>query len=107
MRLTTPEKTNDHRHPQYSAITGITMAAIAPPTLEPLSKSATATLRSSFGNHSATVLLAPGQLNPSPMPNRKRKAVKLKTECASPVKMLTTDHNVAAKAKQSLVPTAS
>src|ERR1700742_3323937 len=86
---------------------GIASAATAPPTLEPLSKSATATLRSSLGNHSATVLLAPGQLNPSPMPSRNRKAVKLKTEFASPVKMFTRDHKVAAKAKQSLVPTAS
>src|SRR5271170_319487 len=103
----TPEKTNDQRQPNASAIQGITKAASAPPTLEPLSKMATAMLRSSLGNHSATVLLAAGQLKPSPMPRRKRKDAKAKTELANPVRILTTDQKTTARAKPSRVPTAS
>ena len=52
------------------------MAASAPPTLEPLSKIATATLRSWLGNHSATVLLAPGQLKSLAYPQQKSKCGK-------------------------------
>ena len=63
-----------------------TRAAKAPPTLEPLSKMATARLRSSLGNHSATVLLAAGQLKPSPMPRRKRKDAKRKNRVGEPGK---------------------
>src|ERR1700692_2104275 len=103
----TPEKTNDQRQPNANAIQGIASAAKAPPTLEPLSKIATATLRSWLGNHSATVLLAAGQLKPSPMPKRKRKDAKLKTEPANPVRILTTDQKMTATAKPTRVPTAS
>src|ERR1700733_4960439 len=102
-----PEKTKDHRQPNSSAIHGMASAAKAPPTLEPLSKIATATLRSWLGNHSATVLLAAGQLKPSPMPNRKRQDAKAKTEPASPVRILTTDQKMTATARPTRVPTAS
>ena len=74
MKPRAPEKANAHRQPHSMATHGIMTAARAPPTLEPLSKMATAILRSWLGNHSATVLPAPGQLKPSPMPSRKRKA---------------------------------
>src|ERR1700693_2526335 len=87
-----PENTKDQRQPKGIAIQGITRAAKAPPTLEPLSKIATARLRSSLGNHSATVLLAPGQLKPSPIPSKNRKTIKPNMELANPVKMFTTDH---------------
>src|SRR5580704_9287160 len=87
----TPEKTNVERQPKANATRGRISAASAPPTLEPLSNTATARLRSWLGNHSATVLVAPGQLKPSPMPSRKRNAAKPKTELARPVNMLTTD----------------
>ena len=39
---------------------------------DPLSKIATATLRSAAGKNSATALFAPGQLNPSPIPKKNR-----------------------------------
>src|SRR3984885_11476280 len=102
-----PEKTKDHRQPNDNAIHGIASAAKAPPTLEPLSKIATATLRSWLGNHSATVLLAAGQLKPSPTPSKNRNAAKPKTVLAKPVKMFTTDQKLTARAKPSRVPTAS
>src|SRR5579871_4576990 len=91
-----PENANAQRQPIHAATGGIARMASAPPTLDPLSKMATATLRSLPGNHSATVLLAPGQLNPSPMPSRKRDAAKPNTECAKPVHALTTDQNTTA-----------
>src|SRR3984885_5660146 len=102
-----PEKTKDHRQPNANAIHGIMRAAKAPPTLEPLSKIATATLRSWLGNHSATVLLAPGQLKPSPMPSKKRKAAKVKTVEAKPVNMLISDQKTTASASPRRVPTIS
>src|ERR1700735_1727107 len=101
------KKTKAHRQPNANAIHGIASAAKAPPTLEPLSKIATATLRSWLGNHSATVLLAAGQLKPSPMPNRKRQDAKPKTEPANPVRILTTDQKITATARPTRVPTAS
>src|ERR1700677_1283798 len=101
------EKTKDQRQPKVNAITGISNAASAPPTLDPLSNMATARLRSSLGNHSATVLLAPGQLKPSPISSMNLKAAKLKTELAKPVRIFTTDHQHTASARPSLVPTAS
>src|SRR5271157_1743933 len=51
--------------------------ARAPPTDEPLSNSATAKPRSDLGNHSETVLVAPGQLAASPQPSKNRKQMKL------------------------------
>src|ERR1700735_3739133 len=101
------KKTKAHRQPNANAIHGIASAAKAPPTLDPLSKIATATLRSWLGNHSATVLLAAGQLKPSPMPRRNRKEANPKTELAKPVRMLTTDQKMTARARPSRVPTAS
>src|ERR1035438_9517999 len=93
-----PETTKAERQPNLIAISGIDNAATAPPTLEPLSKMATARLRSWLGNHSATVLLAPGQFRPSPMPSRNRKDAKPKTEEANPVRMLTIDQKTTASA---------
>src|SRR5271156_3805502 len=102
-----PENTKDQRQPNSNATQGMTSAAKAPPTLDPLSKMATATLRSWLGNHSATVLLAAGQLKPSPIPKRKRNAAKPKTEVAKPVKIFTTDHRTTASESPRRVPTAS
>src|SRR6202012_414960 len=102
-----PENTNAARQPNRTATKGITIAATAPPTLDPLSKIATATLRSWLGNHSATVLLAPGQLKPSPTPRRKRKEAKPNTDVAKPVQMLMRDQKTTARASPSRVPTAS
>src|ERR1700722_4657140 len=107
MKPSSPEKTKDHRQPNLKAINGMTIAAKAPPTLEPLSKIATAMLRSWPGNHSATVLLAAGQLNPSPIPKKKRKDAEIKTAPATPVRRLTTDQKMTPSARPSRVPTAS
>src|SRR5437899_13019278 len=57
--------------------------ASAAPTEEPLSKSATAHPLSRRGNHSATALVAPGQLADSPAPSRNRKPAKLRNPIAS------------------------
>src|SRR6266516_229688 len=54
---------------------------------------ATATPRSRAGNHSATVLLAPGQLNPSPIPSMIRKMLNDSTEFARAGSMLETNHH--------------
>src|SRR5579863_904164 len=59
-----PENPNAERQPNWIAIQGIASAATAPPTLDPLSKIATATLLSCGGKNSATALLAPGQFKP-------------------------------------------
>src|SRR3984885_2088310 len=102
-----PEQTKAHRQPTARGIQGMTRAARAPPTLEPLSKMATARLRSWLGNHSATVLLAAGQLKPSPTPSRKRNDANPKTVLANPVRIFVTDQKMTARAKPSRVPTAS
>src|SRR5580698_1779195 len=102
-----PEDTKAHCQPKASAIHGIARAAKAPPTLEPLSNIATAILLSSAGNHPATALLAPGQLNPSPIPSMNRKAIKVEREWANPVRIFTTDHQITAIARPMRVPIAS
>src|ERR1700733_3608725 len=94
-----PENMKADLHPKARAIQGMARAANAPPKEEPLSKMATAMLRSRLGNHSATVLLAPGQLTPSPTPSRKRKAAKANTELANAVKILTSDQKETATAR--------
>src|SRR4051812_29832614 len=102
-----PDTRKAYRQPNRRGIHGITTAASAPPTLEPLSKIATAKPRSCAGNHSATALLAPGQFTPSPMPNRKRSAANDETEFAKPVAMLNSDHQTTAIASPSRVPVTS
>src|SRR5689334_8147184 len=88
-----PENANAVRQPKCSAISGIVSAAIAPPTLEPLSKIATAIPRSCGGKLSATAFDAPGQLKPSPMPSRKRRPLNIDTLLAKLVARLTSDHH--------------
>ena len=67
---------DEHRPPRaeawnsHSTRTG----AIAAPTDDPLSNSATAQPLSRRGNHSETAFVAPGQLAASPAPSRKRNA---------------------------------
>jgi hypothetical protein len=65
--------------------------ASAPPTDEPLSKSATAQPLSRLGNHSETALVAPGQFPASPVPSRKRKKHRLARPVASEVSMAATE----------------
>src|SRR3954471_13235213 len=65
--------------------------ATAPPRAEPLSNIATAQARSFAGNHSATALVAAGQLQASPAPSRNRKARKPARPCANVVPHATTE----------------
>ncbi len=74
------------------------------PMLDPLSKMATLSPRSCAGNHSATVLLAPGQLNPSPIPSMKRKTASENTEPAKECSMLEADHQIIASVSPRRVP---
>src|SRR5205814_8533064 len=67
--------------------------AMAPPMDEPLSKSAVASPRSRFGNHSETAFVAPGQFADSPAPSRKRNAAKLRKPVASEVRTETTEYH--------------
>src|ERR1700687_5254242 len=106
-RPRTPEKANADRQPNWIAIHGMQIAARAPPTLDPLSKMATARPRSCGGKHSATALLAPGQLNPSPMPSRNRRTPNEATELATLVLRLTNDHQITAIERPRRVPTMS
>src|SRR5579862_547443 len=102
-----PEKTNAQRQPSSNAMIGMTTAATAPPTLEPLSNIATASPRSSRGNQSATALLAPGQFKPSPRPSRNRKDANPNAEVANPLRLLISDQKTTASANPSRVPMAS
>src|SRR5215470_61068 len=76
----------------YKPITST--GAIAPPIDEPLSNSATAQPRSFFGNHSATALVAAGQLADSPAPSRKRKKAKLRRPPANDVSMAAIEYQM-------------
>src|SRR6476661_1182865 len=96
-----PDNTNADRQPNFSAMSGMATAAMAAPTLDLLSKMATATLRSLAGNHSATTLLAPGQFIPSPTPSSARQNMNECSEFAAPDRMLAIDHQMTASARPS------
>src|SRR5256885_2204283 len=61
---------------QVSAIQGTSSGAMIAPVLVPALKIPAARARSRLGNHSATVLMAPGKLADSPSPSRARAAEK-------------------------------
>src|SRR5437660_7412593 len=90
---------------EYNQITRT--GAMAPPTADPLSKMATATPRSDFGNHSETALVAPGQLAPSPAPSRNRNAAKLFSPTAADVAMATSEYQSTASDRPRRVPNLS
>ena len=99
-----PAVRNAKRQPNALASQAIRGGARIAPTLDPLSNIATARPRSRAGNHSATVLLAPGQLNPSPAPSKKRQIANVITEFASAVDMLASDHQTIARARPNRIP---
>jgi len=66
------------------------------PTLDLLSKIATAKLRSRGENHSATALLALVQLKPWSVPRRNRRVLNEATELAKRVRTPTIDHQMIA-----------
>src|SRR5712671_6769467 len=90
---------------EYNQITRT--GAIAPPTAEPLSKIATASPRSDFGNHSETALVAPGQFAASPAPRRNRNAAKLLRPVAIEVAIATHEYQSTARDNPRLVLTLS
>ena len=65
---------------------------MAPPSELPLSNSAVANARSWRGNHSATTLVAAGQLPDSPAPRRNRNPAKLQKPEASEVSIDTSEY---------------
>src|SRR5678816_2217714 len=81
--------------------------AMAPPIEEPLSKRATAQPRSFLGNHSATALVAAGQLADSPAPSRNRKAKKLRSPTASDVNIAASEYQITVIVKPRRVPNLS
>src|SRR5471032_1307423 len=81
--------------------------AMAPPTAEPLSNNATAQPRSDLGNHSETVLVAPGQLAASPVPNRKRKHMKLLIPTAVEVMAAASEYQLTASRRPRRLPNQS
>src|ERR1044071_7097912 len=90
---------NAHRHPQVSAIHGTTSGATTAPTLVPALKIPVASARSRLGNHSATVLTAPGKFPDSPTPSSARAALKPATVRASAWAIAATLHTTMAREK--------
>src|SRR3954471_13925677 len=81
--------------------------ASAPPIEEPLSNSATAHPDSRRGNHSATALVAPGQLPPSPSPSANRHAAKLERPDAKDVVIAAMEYHNTDKLRPARVPSRS
>src|SRR3989475_8783032 len=69
-----PVTTNAQRQPQFSAIHGTMSGVRIAPVLVPALKMPVARARSSLGNHSPTLLIAPGKLADSPRPSSARAA---------------------------------
>src|SRR5277367_969319 len=90
---------------EYSQMT--IRGAIEPPTADPLSKIATASPRSDFGNHSETAFVAPGQFPPSPAPNMNRKSAKLRSPTAVAVAIATSEYHSTANESPFRVPSLS
>src|SRR5262245_42400871 len=74
-----PVATNAQRHPHVTVTHGTTIGASTTPTFVPALKIPVANARSFFGNHSATVLTAPGKLPASPRPSASRARLKPET----------------------------
>src|SRR5205823_9726404 len=71
------------------------------------SNNATAHPRSDFGNHSETVLVAPGQFAASPEPSRNRNNMKLLSPTASDVMAAATEYQLTASSRPRRVPNQS
>src|SRR2546426_12579611 len=69
-----PVTTNAQRQPQFSAIHGTMSGVRIAPVLVPALKMPVARARSSLGNHSPTLLMAPGKFSDSPRPSSARAA---------------------------------
>src|ERR1035437_6688982 len=80
---------------------------MAPPTEDPLSNKATAQPRSDLGNHSETVLIAPGQFAASPEPSSNRKSMKLFSPTAAEVAAAASEYQLTVSKRPRRVPNQS
>src|SRR6266700_252624 len=78
-----PVNRNEERQPKCAATIGTINGATTAPIFEPLLKMPVAKARSSFGNQSATVLMAAGKFDDSPSPRANRAAANCKGVLAS------------------------
>src|ERR1700760_1168572 len=82
-RLSAPVKRKAACHPRWVTITGTASGTRIAPTLVPELKRPVASARSLLGNHSATVLIAAGEVPESTSPRKKRETPKAIAERAS------------------------
>src|SRR2546428_320097 len=104
---TEPVAMKAQRHPHVSAIQGTTSGVMIAPVLVPALKMPAARARSRFGNHSATVLIAPGKLADSPSPSSARAAENPAVVRAKAWPIAATLHATTATAKPRRTPTRS
>jgi hypothetical protein len=102
-----PVTTNAQRQPQFSAIHGTMSGVRIAPVFVPALKMPVARARSSLGNHSPTLLMAPGKLADSPRPSSARAAMKAAVVRASAWPIAATLHTTTAVAKPRRTPTRS
>src|SRR5438067_5505021 len=95
------------RQPYARLSQTISGGATVEPIAAPLLKIAIPNARSRIGNHSATVLAAPGQFPASPNPSTKRNALKLANPRANAWAIAAMDHKMIEQTKPILVPTRS
>src|SRR5687767_5663757 len=75
-----PVRMNAHSHPYEMVMIGTISGVSRAPMFVPALKIPVANARSLRGNHSATVLMAPGKLPASPRPSAKRAPMKPATD---------------------------
>src|SRR5437667_12021123 len=102
-----PVATNAQRQPQFSAIHGTMSGVRIAPVLVPALKMPVARARSSLGNHSPTLLMAPGKLADSPRPSSARAAENAAVVRASAWPIAARLHTTTAVAKPRRTPTRS
>src|SRR2546422_2373318 len=102
-----PVTTNAQRHPQVSVIHGTMSGVRIAPVLVPALKMPVARARSSLGNHSPTLLIAPGKLADSPRPSSARAAENAAVVRASAWPIAARLHTTTAVAKPRRTPTRS
>src|SRR6267378_3734368 len=102
-----PVTTNAQRQPQFSVISGTRSGVRIAPVLVPALKMPVARARSSLGNHSPTVLMAPGKLADSPRPRSARAAEKAAVVRARAWPIAARRHTTTAVAKPRRTPTRS
>src|SRR5712691_10749212 len=102
-----PVTTNAQRQPQVSVIHGTMSGVRIAPVLVPALKMPVARARSSLGNHSPTLLIAPGKLADSPRPSSARAAENAAVVRASAWPIAARLHTTTAVAKPRRTPTRS